>query len=402
MSLNTWPEQIKISDIIETCSGWSFSKIVLFLEFPWVLLAFEPIISLSRTDISQYSRNILSFHNSTAASLQKIGACLFDLTEKNKKGLLCASLAPQSIKLIENLKKNKKIKIDSVPLLYACIPALLKEKSESILFHGINQAALVTKHSDTLQKIILLPESVSKDANEYILADYLNVSSKDTHTCQLIKQPAANKKSDISVSMFSIIERSNMGAKHSTNPFWWEVQRKSFQISWKSMTMLCWVGVMLILFVWYFSAKQSNERMKQQLNQSIQKLNEDQAKIDQFKEYIEKQNRFIQINTLYQHLRESSGVVKKMLEQLINPMTSESWIEQIKYDRSQMHLTLLTLKTSLIPEIIDQMATASIVKKIYLKSQQLISLNQQEIVKFTLQIDLKTNEEDTIPESVIR
>ncbi len=392
VSVNTWPEQLKSADIIEKCTSWSFSKIILFLEFPWILLAFEPIISLSRTDISQYSRNILSFHNSSTTSFEKVGACLFDLTEKNKKGLLCASLSSQSVELIGNLQKRRKIKIRPVPLLYACIFELLPEKSDSILFHGINQTAFITKQQDILQKIILLPESVAKDANDSILADYLNIYSQETHTFCLSEHPSAEEEAATSVPMSAIIERWKRGKKSSSSPFWWEVQKKSFRVRWRNVAVLGWVGMMLILFVWYFSVKRTNEQMRQQLNQSIQKIQEDQAKIDRFKAYVEKQNHFLKINTLYQHLQASSGVVKRMLQQLINPMTPDAWIERIKYEGNQLHLTILTLKTSLIPEIIDQMTAAPVVKNVFLKSQQLIQLDQQEVVKFTLQIDLKTNE----------
>ena len=131
------PQALTFSDVIKQCSRWKCSKIVLFLEFPWVLLNVQVTIPLSRNDAFQFSRNVLGFHQSTADKFSKIGVCFFELAEKNKKGILSAALPPQTLKLIDGLQKNKRVKVEAVPLLCAYLPHLLKMPSDVIFFRGV-------------------------------------------------------------------------------------------------------------------------------------------------------------------------------------------------------------------------------------------------------------------------
>ncbi len=386
-------EIITPTAIVEKCSQWRCSKIVLFLEFPWIFLSFQAIIPLSRIDAIRYSRNILGFHSTNPEKFSKIGICFFELPEKNKKGLLCASLPPQTIQLQEAFQKSQRVKVELVPLLYACIPELLRDQSQSILFHGMNQVALIEKQKNLLQKITLLPEPTAKESNEKIIEDYLNVPVTKIQSLHLSKNSPEKINSATHLSIFSIVQQWKGIAKNANYPFWWETREIAWQTNWKWVGVLGWVGVMLGLIGWNFIAIESNQKLRQQLNQSLQKIKEDQTKILQFKAYTAQQERFIQVETIYEHLNDSSVIAKRMLKQLITPLNSRVWVDKLSYAEHRVELNLLALETSLIPQVLDQLADVPMVKEVLLKSQQMTELNQQDITKFILQVDLKVEYE---------
>ncbi|MBF0279048.1 MAG: PilN domain-containing protein [SAR324 cluster bacterium] len=376
------------SSIVEKCAKLRCSKIVLFLEFPWILLTFQTIIPLSRVDAIRYSRNLLGFHYSNPEQFSKIGVCLFDVFEKNKKGLFCASLPPRTVELLEDLRKQKRGNVEPIPLLYACVSEIFGNTSEKILFYGLNQVAFIEKREDLLQKITLIPGSESKEVNEKIIEDYFSVSSSEIHSLHLSKCFPDQLDSSTHISIFSIAQHWKGNAKHIKNPFWWEKPEISWKNQWRWIGVIGWIFIMIGLIVWDYSAIENNRELQQNLNKSLQRIKEDQTKINQFKAYTEQQEHFIQVGTIYQHLKDSSVMVKKILEQLIGSMSASVWIEKLSYQEQSLELNLVALETSLIPQVLEHLEQTPMIDQVFLKSQQMSQLNQRDVVKFVLHIEL--------------
>lgn len=385
------PRALTVSHIIKKCSRWKCSKIVLFLEFPWVLLNVQVTIPLSRNDAFQYSRNVLGFHHSTADKFSKIGICFFELTEKNRKGLLSAALPPQTLKLIDGLKKNKRVKVEPVPLLCGYLPQLLKMASDVIFFRGIRQTVFLTKKKQLLEKITILPEASAKEGGTKIIGDFLDVVPEGYKTVYLSNQ-AAESEDKASLSILTTTRQWKGMTKNSNPSFEWETPELSWKTNWKWLAAAGGVGIMGILFFWYFSLQETNTNLQQQISRSLQKIQEDQTKIEHFKVYARQREHFIQMNTIYQHLKRMSVVAKKSLEQLIAPMDRRVWIEYLNYSDQQLDLSLMALDANVIPDVLEQLAATPATEKIQLKSQEIVQIEQQDVVKIILRIDLKTEE----------
>jgi len=52
-------------NILEHCRKWSASRIILFLEFPWVLTHFDITITLSSEELASFAKMRLSLANKT-------------------------------------------------------------------------------------------------------------------------------------------------------------------------------------------------------------------------------------------------------------------------------------------------------------------------------------------------
>lgn len=369
-------EPLASGKVVQECAQWPCYKIVLFLDPPWILQTFQTIIPLSQKDALQYSRNILGFHHIHPEKFSKIGICFFELLEKKKKGLFTASLPMQTIQLIEELRKKLHVKVEPVPLFYACLLEILNDPSDAVFFHGFSQSALIYKQKARLQQITLLSESLSNESNQKIAEDFLKIAPQNTHPIDLDESFAC----------------SMLGQWHKVKPkirFEWETKRIAWQGNWKLVALLGWLGLMMVAFYGYFTIQEQNQRHQQQINQGRQQLQEGQVEIERFKIYTTQRERFIQRNTIYQHLKHSSRMAQNVLTQVIAPMNQQVWIEQLNYEGLQLHLRLLTLKTVLVPKVLDELARMTLVEKVILKSQEMVKLNQHNVVKFDIQIDLK-------------
>ena len=61
--LETVAKPLSPKRILELCEKWNASKVVLFLEFPWVLTHFETTITLSKEEFESYAKMYLAFLN---------------------------------------------------------------------------------------------------------------------------------------------------------------------------------------------------------------------------------------------------------------------------------------------------------------------------------------------------
>ncbi len=356
-----------------------------------MLLNVQVTIPLSRNDAFQYSRNVLGFHQSTIDNFSKIGVCFFEHTEKNKKGILSAALPPQTLKLINGLQKNKRVKVEALPLLCVYLSHLLKVTSDVILFRGIRQTVLLSKKKQLLEKITILPEASAKNGGTNIIGDYLDFFPEKYKSVYLSNHSTDSKES-AGLSIITTTRHWKGLTKKSNPSFEWETAEFSWRTNWRWIATAGGLGMIGILLFWYLSLEDANINLQQQVIQAMQRIEEDQTKIEHYKAYALQREHFIEMNTIYQHLKNMSVVAKRSLEQLIAPMDRRVWIEHLNFNDRQLDLSLLALEANVIPDVLEQLSLTPETKKIHLKSQETVQIEQRDVVKFILQIDLETEE----------
>jgi hypothetical protein len=208
--------------ILELCHEWNASKVVLFLEFPWVLTHFETTITLSPEELKSYAKMQLAFHDIPESELQNstqakqtnsfstelpVGGIYFKQAQTDRVGLLCATLSAESLSLKNLLKQEFTSTVELVPLISACVPILLNNSSNSIIFKGLEQSFYLEKTDSLLTKLIELP-SFSNVSQELFVADQLAQKTKP-QTFRLI--PLAKADAFVEDNPEAETEKNNAG-----------------------------------------------------------------------------------------------------------------------------------------------------------------------------------------------
>ena len=68
--LESVAKPLSLKRVIELCHEWNPLKVVLFLEFPWVLTHFETRIKLSPKELESYAKMQLAFKDFPESELQ--------------------------------------------------------------------------------------------------------------------------------------------------------------------------------------------------------------------------------------------------------------------------------------------------------------------------------------------
>lgn len=376
------PEPLTIQQVIQACTGWNSSKIVLFLEPPWMLQTFQATIPLSSEDALQYSHNILGFQNLRPEKFSKIGLGILELSEKSKMGLFAAALSFQALKLIEGLQARLRVKVEAFPLLFACLPEFLQAPGEVCFFHGLSQVALLQKQDKVLQQIVLLPESISKESNPKIAEDFLNVSLENAHTLEFQE----------SLALAAVKHWHKVQKKFK---FEWGTSKISWKGSWKGLILAAWAGGMGLGLYGFFFLEETNQWRQNEIEKAQKQLQEGQVQIEIFKNYTAQRQQFMRVNNVYQHLKNSAGMAQQTLQQTVASLSDQVWIEYLHFEQDRLHLRLLTLNTARVPQILDELAGLSLAEKVVLKSQERVQVAQREVTKFDLQIQLKAHHVET-------
>ena len=373
----THTQPLNAEQVCHACTSWNCSKIVLFLDPPWLLQTFQITIPLAAEDALQYCQNILGFHHQKAEKFSKIGLAVLELSEKNKKGLFAAALSCQTMQLIERLQAHLRIKVEPFPLLAACIPELLKVSGEVCFFHGLSQTALLHTQDKVLQKMVLLPEPLSKAGNQKIAEDFLHVSLEKTQRLNFEESLAL-----ATVKQWRKVQKQVR--------FEWERPKVSWKGSWKGFALAAWLVGMGGAFYGFFSIQETNQWRQNEIQNAQKQIKKGQVQIEKFRNYTAQREQFLRVNTVYQQLKTSAETAQKTLH-LVGSLNDQVWIEQLHYEQEQLHLRLLTLNTALVPQILDELTALPLAEKVVLKSQERMQLAHHAVTKFHLQIQLKAN-----------
>ena len=81
-------------NILEHCRKWSASRIILFLEFPWVLTHFDITITLSSEELASFAKMRLSLANKVdtgerSVLVRKIMSVVFIINKLNRIVSVC-------------------------------------------------------------------------------------------------------------------------------------------------------------------------------------------------------------------------------------------------------------------------------------------------------------------------
>ena len=128
-------------NILEHCRKWSSSRIILFLEFPWVLTHFDITITLSSEELASFAKMRLSLANKAdtgersvrakqsrnpVSAENHVGGIYYKQAQPDRVGLLCATLSKECVRLKKMLSLVSGVSVEVVPLVVACLPLLLK------------------------------------------------------------------------------------------------------------------------------------------------------------------------------------------------------------------------------------------------------------------------------------
>lgn len=385
----TGMEDLSITEVAKFLENNNYSKVFLVVEFPWILLEFNSTISLSKEDASQFCRNNLSFHNFDN-QLARVGGSFIELGEQNRKGILGGALAHTTLELIQAIKGKKSTKVEVFPSLYICLSRLLKVNSDKILFYGIEQKVILYKRDDKLESLTLIPESLAKE--EFLPEDFLGINDTDIQNVQLGLEVAPNADEVIHLSARLITNQWKNSFKQEKLDFWWETKKSNLSLNWKLIGM---VVIILVLgtMIWQTNRLKENHReLIHQVDLAKLEIKADETKISRFKAYAEEQKQFIQIETLYKHLGRSKRLSKRLLEELMVSLDPQVWIEHLVYQDQNVKLTLLGLDQSSIPSVLKKMDALPFVNNVLLDSQQIGVLEGQSIIRFSIRMDLHSEE----------
>jgi len=74
-------------NILEHCRKWSASRIILFLEFPWVLTHFDITITLSSEELTSFAKMRLSLANKTGTGEKEVSRQNNPATQSVRKNI---------------------------------------------------------------------------------------------------------------------------------------------------------------------------------------------------------------------------------------------------------------------------------------------------------------------------
>ena len=159
-------------NILEYCRKWSASRIILFLEFPWVLTHFDITITLSLEELASFAKMRLSLANNVdtgersvrakqsrkpVSAEYHVGGIYYKQAQPDRVGLLCATLSKECVRLKKMLSLGSGVSVEVVPLVVACLPLLLKNPENKLIFKGLEQSFFLEKTNDYLTKFVELP-----------------------------------------------------------------------------------------------------------------------------------------------------------------------------------------------------------------------------------------------------
>ncbi len=388
----TFEAGVKAQDVIRNCLQWEVQRLVLLLEPPWIFVNFDRTIPLSRRDTRQYAERMLTFRGLGEQQIVKVGAGFLELPIRNQRGLLCGGLPPQTQALVESLEQQHRMEVQCVPLFYACVPELLQQESDMMWFYGLEQFAFVEKQGRVLERLIPLPNHLSMSTYERIISDTIRSLPGKLPTFRLGDISQASFAKERPVSITKVASHWRGLGRNPYRGFWWGTENWSWELSGKVAVVAGCISLLIGFYYWYDSTTQHIQQRQQQLEAALQQLQEDEIQIDRLAAYQRQQERFAQVNTVYQQLQGASWATHHLLSQLIHPLPPQVWIKHFSYEAQRLDLMLLTLHSPQIPHVLEILGKIPAVQSVHLRSQESLQIQKQQVTEFILAIELNPNQ----------
>ena len=407
--------------ILELCHEWNASKVVLFLEFPWVLTHFETTITLSPEELKSYAKMQLAFHDIPESELQNstqakqnnslstelpVGGIYFKQAQTDRVGLLCATLSAESLSLKNLLKQEFTSTVELVPLISACVPILLNNSSNSIIFKGLEQSFYLEKTDSLLTKLIELP-SFSNVSQELFVADQLAQKTKP-QTFRLIPLAKAdafvedNPEAETEKTMPEPADIQNTvaietvlsewkGLAHSPKSgFWWASpnnQRRLRHVgSWWTLAGALILAVIAGTGLFYYETLKHRKVLQQELSslevELEQHINNSPALI-----YAAREKHLEELEKLAKQMVEESFWKHQTLQTLLSSIEG-AWLEGFDFEGRNLRLRLLALAPIDAVDLFLKLSKMPEADSVHFKSQQKTKINEHELTRFILLIKL--------------
>ena len=407
--------------ILELCHEWNASKVVLFLEFPWVLTHFETTITLSPEELKSYAKMQLAFHDIPESELQNstqakqtnsfstelpVGGIYFKQAQTDRVGLLCATLSAESLSLKNLLKQEFTSTVELVPLISACVPILLNNSSNSIIFKGLEQSFYLEKTDSLLTKLIELP-SFSNVSQELFVADQLAQKTKP-QTFRLIplaKESTfveSNSEAETEKTMPEPADIQNTvaietvlsewkGLAHSPKSgFWWASpnnQRRLRHVgSWWTLAGVLILAIVAGTGLFYYETLKHRKVLQQELSslevELEQHINNSPALI-----YAAREKHLEELEKLAKQMVEESFWKHQTLQTLLSSIEG-AWLEGFDFEGRNLRLRLLALAPIDAVDLFLKLSKMPEADSVHFKSQQKTKINEHELTRFILLIKL--------------
>ena len=407
--------------ILELCHEWNASKVVLFLEFPWVLTHFETTITLSPEELKSYAKMQLAFHDIPESELQNstqakqtnsfstelpVGGIYFKQAQTDRVGLLCATLSAESLSLKNLLKQEFTSTVELVPLISACVPILLNNSSNSIIFKGLEQSFYLEKTDSLLTKLIELP-SFSNVSQELFVADQLAQKTKP-QTFRLIPLAKAdafvedNPEAETEKTMPEPADIQNTvaietvlsewkGLAHSPKSgFWWAAQNNHRRLrrvgSWWTLAGVLILAIVAGTGLFYYETLKHRKVLQQELSslevELEQHINNSPALI-----YAAREKHLEELEKLAKQMVEESFWKHQTLQTLLSSIEG-AWLEGFDFEGRNLRLRLLALAPIDAVDLFLKLSKMPEADSVHFKSQQKTKINEHELTRFILLIKL--------------
>ena len=407
--------------IIELCHEWNPSKVVLFLEFPWVLTHFETTITLSPEELVSYAKMQLAFQDIPESELQSsaqakqtnsfstefpVGGIYFEQAQTDRVGLLCATLPAESLSLKNMLKQEFTSTVELVPLISACVPILLKNPANSMIIKGLEQSFYLEKTDSFLTKLVELP-SFSNVSQELFVADQLPQKTKP-QTFRLIPLAKAgafvenNSATETEKTMPEPVDIQNAvaletvlsewkGLAHSPKSgFWWAApnnQRRLRHVgSWWTMAGALILAVIAGTGLFYHETLKHRKVLQQELSslevELEQHINNSPALI-----YSAREKHLEELEILVKQMVEESFWKHQTLQTLLSSIEG-AWLEGFDFEGRNLHLHLLALAPINAVDLFLKLSKIPETDSVHFKSQQKTRIKEHELTRFILLIKL--------------
>ncbi|MBC8219896.1 MAG: hypothetical protein H8E67_04945 [Proteobacteria bacterium] len=407
--------------ILELCHEWNASKVVLFLEFPWVLTHFETTITLSPEELKSYAKMQLVFHDIPESELQTskqakqtnslsteltVGGIYFKQAQTDRVGLLCATLSAESLSLKYLLKQEFTSTVELVPLISACVPILLKNSANSIIFKGLEQSFYLEKTDSLLTKLIELP-SFSNVSQELFVADQLAQKTKpqsfrliplakvgtfvennsEVETEKTMPEPADIQNT---VTIETVLSEWK-GLTHSPKSgFWWAAQNNHRRLrrvgSWWTLAGVLILALVAGTGLFYYETLKHRKVLQQELSsleiELEQHINNSPTLI-----YAAREKHLEELEKLAKQMVEESFWKQQTLQTLLSSIEG-AWLEGFNFEGRNLRLRLLALAPIDAVDLFLKLSKMPEADSVHFKSQQKTKINEHELTRFILLIKL--------------
>ena len=407
--------------ILELCHEWNASKVVLFLEFPWVLTHFETTITLSPEELKSYAKMQLVFHDIPESELQTskqakqtnslsteltVGGIYFKQAQTDRVGLLCATLSAESLSLKYLLKQEFTSTVELVPLISACVPILLNNSSNSIIFKGLEQSFYLEKTDSLLTKLIELP-SFSNVSQELFVADQLAQKTKpqsfrliplakvgtfvennsEVETEKTMPEPADIQNT---VTIETVLSEWKGLAHSPKSGFWWAAQNNHRRLrrvgSWWTLAGVLILAIVAGTGLFYYETLKHRKVLQQELSsleiELEQHINNSPTLI-----YAAREKHLEELEKLAKQMVEESFWKQQTLQTLLSSIEG-AWLEGFNFEGRNLRLRLLALAPIDAVDLFLKLSKMPEADSVHFKSQQKTKINEHELTRFILLIKL--------------